>query len=50
MRLALLCIVLFTAACQETSLGAGVYANSNGVSVSPTVRTNVGGAHVTVRP
>jgi hypothetical protein len=45
-----LCLIalLGLAACNDTSLGLGIGLGSNGVSVRPTVTTNVGGVNVTV--
>lgn len=48
MRKLVLFSVFALAACENPTLGVGATISGSGVSVSPTVSGNVGGAHVTV--
>ena len=47
-KFALLIAVLVTAACENPQLGIGATFGSGGMSVSPSVSGNVGGARVEV--
>jgi|GEM_PF-1173170 len=47
-KIALILAVLVIAACENPQLGIGATFGSGGVSVSPTISGNVGGASVAV--